>query len=141
VGLNLNPGPSSTEASLAVGLEKSMDVCCWVKGELYSRYSELIRDYLVMEIEVWERDIYRGKGLLPCVRVTHLYLLFYVIFSTHFLSFPFFGPHHAVCALKDMIKKPADRVYLHILSPKTHEVYNLPPPLNLLIFCMIVPLW
>jgi hypothetical protein len=56
-----------------------------------------------MEIEVWERDIYRGKGL---VRVTHLYLLSYVILSTHFLSFPFFGPHHAVCALKDMIKKP-----------------------------------
>jgi hypothetical protein len=77
-----------------------------------------------MEIEVWERDIYRGKGL---VRVTHLYLLSYVILSTHFLSFPFFGPHHAVCALKDMIKKPPDKGLSPHPPPKHHEVYNLRP--------------
>ena len=93
MGLNLNPGPSSTEASLAVGLEKSMDVCCWVKGELYSRYSELIRDYLVMEIEVWGRGIYRRKGDVT-LREGNSSLSPFLCHSpsTHFRPSPFLVP-------------------------------------------------
>ena len=58
VGLNLNPGKSFTEASLAVGLEKTMDVNSWVNGGLYSRYGEL---YLRLFVD---GDKSVGKGHL-----------------------------------------------------------------------------